>query len=315
MTTFIDNKLITLTSETASLYRNGTFLSDLNFSLPNMLIDDKNIIHKQFCLLNAQIPVSFYVINYTNDTLKFTINSTLYTILVTRGNYNANSLITELKAKILAATTETINITISKINGLLTFTHATKNFTINYLGSTINSILGLSTTSNTSSTAFSLTCSYALNLLGIKQLQIRSKSIVADNISSSLTGAGSCTLIASIPVDAPAFGLINYISNADSKCSIKNLSLDDMDLEIIDAETNQFINFNNTNWSMTFLLSVTRRSAVDTRFLGNNNLGVSPPTHELSTTQSGLQNESRFTNNSQNISTNPDLEELNFLSN
>ena len=311
MTTFVDTKLITLTSETASIYRNGTFLSDMNFSLPSMLTDSPNIINRQFCLLNAQIPVSFYIINYTNDTLKFTINSTLYTILVSRGNYNANSLITELQTKILAATAETITITISKINGLLTFTHATKNFTINYLGSTLNTILGLSTTSNTNSTSFSLTCTYPLNLLGIKQIQIRSKSIVAQNLSSSLTGAGSCTLIASIPVDAPAFGLINYISNSDSKSSINNLNLDDMDLEIIDAETNQFINFNNVNWSMTFLLSITR-------LVGNQGSPTTPPLkiNQPLPIENNVRKQDTLgnTNNPDLEDNNPDLEELNFLS-
>jgi len=253
-----ESKILSITSETASNYYNGDFLSYMLFSLPTALVDAPNIKHRSLALINAQIPVSFYIINYTNDTLKLTINSILYTITITRGNYNSTTLITELQSKILIATGETITITYSKITGLLTFSHLSKNFTINFSGSTINSVLGFSTTANSTSTSFVLVASYPLNLLGIKQLHIRSKSIISDNVSSSTSGSGRTTLIASIPVLSPAFGLITYTAPAEIKCSIANTTIDDLEIEILDAETNQLINFNNTNWAMTFLLTVER---------------------------------------------------------
>jgi hypothetical protein len=43
-----------------------------------------------------------------------------------------------------------------------------------------------------------------------------------------------------------------------SKISVNNGSLDEIDIQIMDAETNLPVNFNNQNWTMTLILHITR---------------------------------------------------------
>ena len=92
---------------------------------------------------------------------------TTTTIYVSYGNYNANTLITELISKI-ATGGLTMSITINKINGILTF--SSNEFLNNYYftsASTILEIIG--TTSSIISTLSTYTCPYPLNLLGVKK--------------------------------------------------------------------------------------------------------------------------------------------------
>ena len=48
-------------------------------------------------LVNAQIPVSFYTINYTNNILKIALGSgNIQYIIIPVGNYNATTLISAI---------------------------------------------------------------------------------------------------------------------------------------------------------------------------------------------------------------------------
>ncbi len=92
--------------------------SKLLFNYKNLLSDDENILKSFVTVLNCQIPCSFYVINATNNKLVIsgpTIGTN--TILINYGNYNANTLITELVSKITASGL-TMTIVINKTNGI-----------------------------------------------------------------------------------------------------------------------------------------------------------------------------------------------------
>ena len=64
---YIDTKIVSITSQSATIKFNSTFLSNLRYNLGTIVTRDPDIIHRQVQLLNAQIPVSFYVINSTNN--------------------------------------------------------------------------------------------------------------------------------------------------------------------------------------------------------------------------------------------------------
>ena len=122
------NKLVTVNSKNG-IQENGTMKSKLLFNYKNLLSDDENILKSFVTVLNCQIPCSFYVINATNNKLVIsgpTIGTK--TILINYGNYNANTLITELVSKITAGGL-TMTIAINKTNGILTFS---SNGFINY---------------------------------------------------------------------------------------------------------------------------------------------------------------------------------------
>ena len=131
--------------------------------------------------MNAQMAVSFYVINSTNNVLKVVSGSTFlsYTLTLTNGNYNLNTLITEINSKFaLVGFPSNPTITQNKSTGRLTFASQ----------STIRDVLGLGSSDLTGS---SITAPYPFNLLGIKLL----------NIASNALSVNSCLLYTSDAAD------------------------------------------------------------------------------------------------------------------
>ena len=61
-----DNLLVTLNSKNATL-NNSTMKSNVNFNFISLLKDDNDILRTYVSVLNAQIPISFYVINSSNN--------------------------------------------------------------------------------------------------------------------------------------------------------------------------------------------------------------------------------------------------------
>jgi hypothetical protein len=256
MGTYIDSKIITLTSQSATQKRNGTYLSNVLYEMGLFLKDEPDIIHRQVCLQSAQIPYSFYVINYTNSQFKYQLGSgTIFTSSIPVGNYTGNSLITALNT-VLTGNGISLAITLSPINGCLTFTHLSSNFTFYDTTYSILQTLGFSESTNYTSTSFILTTPYALNLLGIKILQIRSTQMNMLNYSS--IQGGITTLLATIPVSAVPFGMIEYTDKGQNRVTFTNPIIDSIDIEILDGETGNFINFNNQDWTITLCIYLTR---------------------------------------------------------
>lgn len=258
MTTYIETKIIALTSQSATIKYNGDFLSNVRYNLGSIYNSDADIIHKHAQLLNAQIPYSFYVVNYTNNTLVIkTVGDPVFTtITIPVGNYNANSLISTLVPLFNSVSGIIIQITLSNINGILTFFRPSGGNIIISSQSTCLGILGFTANTTYTSVANTLVAPYPLNLLGIKTLQIRSSNLIMSNISS--VQGGQTTLLAAIPVSCVPFGMMDYTDVGNNLISIHNDSLDDLDLDIIDGEGGAYINFNNQDWCITLAIHITR---------------------------------------------------------
>ena len=100
------------------------------------------------------------------------------------------------------------------------------------------------------------TANYPLNLLGIKTVSIHSSQLAISSFSSKNLGT-SDTLI-TIPVNSSPFGLITYVSNNPLDSHIlTSKTIEAIDIQLTDEKDN-FINFNNINWSITLCLSVER---------------------------------------------------------
>lgn len=249
-----DMKFINLNSST-STKKNGTFLSDVQFNFKSIISDDSDIDYATVGVLNAQLPVSFYTINYTNNTLSFTFSGNTYVIAITRGNYNSNSLITELKNQFLLVGF-TMAIETSRITGVMTFTSSNAiPFTFGGT-STLFSILGFVAGNNYSSVSSKLTAPFPLNLLGIKRLQINSSALATSTFDSTTMGLSSN--MASIPVNVASFGLIDYVntSNAYPILTAKNVTY--IDIQIVDENSN-LINFNGIDWTITIQLNIFKK--------------------------------------------------------
>ena len=71
-----------------------------------------------------------------------------------------------------------------------------------------------------------------------------------------------CTLLSIIPIDQPAWGLIMYNNYTDTKNIIQNLTLDSLDIQI-KGEDENYINFNNIDWTLKCKLDITRKKPLE----------------------------------------------------
>ena len=147
-----ENKLISLNSKFATKL-NGSLLSNVVFPFSGILKNESNMKHVYISVMNAQMAVSFYVINSTNNVLKVVsgTNFLACTINLTLGNYNLTTLITEINSKFSqVGFPNNPTITQHKSTGRLTFNFSNTT-TILASQSSIRDILGLGTTDLTGS--------------------------------------------------------------------------------------------------------------------------------------------------------------------
>lgn len=251
---YVEQKIVILDSKNATK-NNGDYNSDVYFNFAGILTDDADIKEIQVSIQNAQIPMSFYNVNVYNNILRITYNSTNYTITLTRGNYNSNTLITEITSQLAGQLITDIVITISSITGILKFVRSgSLNFTILSTG-TINKTLGFLAGTNYTSVAGILNAPYPLNLLGLLKLKITSLELSTYNFDSSVLG--NLNVIATIPIEAGTFGLIQYDNFANIQSILKNTTLDGFDLQIY-GDDNNLVNFNGIDWNIVLMFATTR---------------------------------------------------------
>jgi len=252
-----ERRLISLNSEDATQYFNDTFLSNVMFNFSDVLKDERNILYVEGGIYNCQIPCSFYAVNYSNNVLYYSLNSIIYSVTVPVGNYNFTNFASQMVSKFLA-NGHVMVITIDKTTGIITFTNSTG--TLNYFresGSTIWRVLGFATGSgNFNATANVITPPYLLNLLGIKKLKIYSNALGINSLDSksSITN----TLIDTLGVNTPAYGLLTYDNQQAIYSKLKQKTINQIDIQIKD-EKNDYVNFNNTDWSITLALIIYRK--------------------------------------------------------
>lgn len=257
MATYTENRLINLNSQNATP-KNGDFLSSVYFQFNGLLKDDSSIQAVYISIQNAQFPYSFYNINIYNNLLRLSVNGNPAVVLtLTRGNYNANTLITEIQSQLTSAAITDITITISSITGLLTFTKASGTFTLFSSGSTCFKVLGFNPTLDYTSVTSVLIAPYPLNLLGTLKLRIASYSLPTSSLDSSV--GGNLNVLASIPINSGNFGLIMYENTNNIQSTLELKVLDNFDLEILDDDGN-LVNFNGAYWTLTMLMSIEKRA-------------------------------------------------------
>jgi hypothetical protein len=251
----IESKLINLNSNYA-IKNNGTFLSDVFFPFTSLVSNSNQIKKVTISVLNAQFPYSFYIINVYNNLLRMSVNAGApFTLTLTRGNYNSNTLISEILAKLALVGITNISISLSTITGLLTFTTLGTSIEIFSSGSTILRVLGFDPTTNYVSTAKVLTAPFPLNLLNTLKIRICSLALCSNSLDSAVNG--NLNLLASFAVNAESYGLNIYENQTNIKTELQIRDLNGFDIEILDDDGN-LINFNNIYWTITLLLEIER---------------------------------------------------------
>jgi len=256
--TITEHKLITLNTRYANKI-NRTFNSNVLFNFTGILTEEEDIISSNICIMNAQIPVSFYTINETNNYFQLKISVSYEDIFIPFGNYNANTLITAINtqwAATISGAGHPLTITLNNVNGKLTFAYSSTlfiNFPLNITTSQTNfsyRILGFD--ANTSYSGLSINAPYPLNLLGVNRLAIRSNKLAISSYNSVSLNLG--ITLSTIPVNTSAFGLIDYTNQTDlNKALLRVNIINEIDINIVD-EDNNLINFNNIDWTITLVL-------------------------------------------------------------
>jgi hypothetical protein len=203
--------------------------------------------------------VSFYSVNYTNNVLKYSmiIGGVLsfFTITITTGFYDYQTLFDEMHLQ-FQANSHNFVLTLNENTGKMNFHHqGTGDFnSIIYNGSTCFSILGFGK-QDYLATAENLTAPYPLDLLGIRALKIMCPEFSTNNRDS--VNLATTQLIETIPVDQPPYGIIMYSNSNNEYGNLQTQNISTINIQIL-SELGDFINFNNTNWTITLVLLIDR---------------------------------------------------------
>jgi hypothetical protein len=251
MPIYSENKIISLNS-LYGIQQNGTALSNILFNTGLILQEDDSIIDSHISVLNCQLPVSFYTINATNNQIRASFSGgafLLYSIPI--GNYNSYSLISTLQTLF----NNLVVITFNTNTGTFTYTapSTTFSFAFNITNSSYQ-ILGFLPNLTYTASLGVLTSSFPINLLGIKRISIKSFYLGV----SSYTGQGEDVGLCVIPNDQPPYNMLSYQNptNIDKqKLNVKMINKIDI---LIYDENNNFIDFNNCNWTLTLCLENTK---------------------------------------------------------
>jgi hypothetical protein len=308
-----DARLITFNSNDAYEKFNNDKNSSMTFSIPNMLTDAPDILFTTCGLVSAEVPVSWYLIDSDTNILNFSYLAVDYQLVLPFGNYTGDNIVSTLVASFdqaLLAVNVTSNITLDLITGKLTFkfNNTTGNhITFNYNGSDgLYRILGFTPTINYESvTSGAFEFIYApnpLNLLGIKQIRMCSNNL--STIGNYSTGEKNANnILACIPIDVEAWGLINYTNknNLYSKLKARNISI--VDIQLYD-ELGRFLQMNSINFTFTIQLIIFRKLPPSTQVLSLGNIANS-----LDNIEKDIENINPVSNQNNDISENENIEQ------
>ena len=234
-----------LDSQNANEYVNGSMNSAVKFYLNDAIKMRQGISQITMSVISFQCPISWYLINSTNNTL--VINSVTYTL--TPGNYNATTFITAILLLLPVGYGITLNSTTNKF----TITY-TASFTISS-ASTMYKILGLAKNTSYSSTANLLTCPYLCNFAGLNRINIHAANLSTRNIDSYTSSP--CSIIAAIPINNAQGSMVLYDLKNSFEMTIKVSIIDHLVIHIKD-DLGNFIDLNNQHWNLVVQFNLYR---------------------------------------------------------
>jgi len=234
-------RIFNISSKNTSL--NGSFKSQLSISLPDLSFHNK-IENIYFSVQHAEIPNSFYVLNYTNNII--IINSVSYTIPV--GNYNATTLITVFNTLL-----PSYSITYNSITNRYTFNNASV-FTLSSLSS-CKSIIGLGDSDQSAilnGSVYSLTLPYSVNFIPIPRINFKSNFFRFNNFNSN---DNSNDLFLSIQNNTNPNSMVQYLNQTQIKFRVDDRNITNFIISICD-DNGAFINFNNQDVYLTLQIDI-----------------------------------------------------------
>lgn len=233
--------------QTGSNY--GSFVVKLN----------TNIRLKKVEFVSLQMPVSWYNINSTNNTIVFKdTTGVTCTATLTIQNYSASQLATAIATQMSATTTHgvyacsynaqtnkfTINETSGPTNFQLLFSSGGLSQPLNLIGFTATDLTGAAT----------YTSQNGANMNYPTSVYISSGALASFLDPPIWRNLGNSSIIVSLPVNATFGNVINYVNHSEeigvdipgNGCSVNNI-----DFQIL-YPNGQQINLNGVPWQITF---------------------------------------------------------------
>lgn len=249
----VDKQFFSISSNAGEL-QNGTMKSRVIFSFPQLVQNRYGLIETRIGVDHAVFPVSFYVINATNNYLHFMdeyANEEQF-LEVPEGNYTARELAAEL-VSLYAFWSWTI----SDRNGK--YTLAPARLIRIYADSTIFPVLGLEEgVEYHIAPGESIECPFPVNLFGTQRLIVQAPNIPCPN--QSVEGHG---FLLSLPANAAPFEEIVYDNATDDSCLLPpEFSTDSIEIHIVDDRKN-YIDFHNIDWSIVLFVQYLHPAAED----------------------------------------------------
>ena len=247
---------IYLNSANADLILNTdpTDKSNVVFFFKDALKIDRNSIEMRVSIVDAQIPISWYLIDSTNNQLTIKVNGISTTYTFPNGNYNVNTFISTW-ASVVGNNTQW-NLSFDTITNKIKFQCYISN-DVSFSDSDINSmfkIIGfIPGNIYYSSISGIIYSSHCVNFSGITKINIKSNTFALKNVDSK--NKGRTRTIASIPVNNASNGFIYYNNFTQYKSIFKNYELSSIGLELQDDFKN-YIKFNNIDWTLTIQIDV-----------------------------------------------------------
>ena len=253
MSTYLKNEnfTIVLDSRNATTYYNSTYNSEVTFEMKYPIIVPKDCLYMTWAVQAFTCPISWYLINSTNNLLSILMTDQIYNINIPYGNYNAISFQTIL----LGLLPSGFNITLNSITNIYTLTHQTNDFIIRS-SSTIFQIMGFLKNTSYTSVNQTLTLPFTCNFSGLTSINIICENIRTNNLDSR-TELTSSSIIASVPINNSQ-GSVIYFQKYNEYCfDVKEDIIDYLDILIMDDLGNK-INLNNQHWNLILQINFFR---------------------------------------------------------
>lgn len=233
------------------------FKSQIEFNIPNLIRKEDDIEYIMFSVPYAIIPVSFYTINETNNTLVYSITNptaTNATITFPSGNYNANQFITTFLAIKNAA--HNLTITLDQVTSKFSVFNTTGNITLR-AASTCDFIMGFSddVVGTASGGGQVARCPRVCNFLPLPRINMRCNNLA----NSVMTGIQQTNdLVITIPNNSKPNGEIVYTNSSNIQMLFQQETLSTFVVSFTN-ETGQLINFNGVSSFWVFQFDIYRK--------------------------------------------------------
>ena len=244
-----ETKIFNLSTRSSAcniLNTNTDYKSKCEFYIPDMIVRDEFIEYIQFSVNYAVIPVSYYIVNETNNILVVLQNGATTSYIFPIANYTASLFMTQFLTTMGSGWSISLNSSTSKF----TITHNSQSFQL-LESSTIDFILGFTDTvaSSLVSGVHTTTMKRVCNFLPLPRICLR---------SDELSSCSMDNIVITIPSNAKLNGQIIYQNSSNSKILFRESALSRFTLSLTDDDGN-YINFNGISSFFTFQFDIFRK--------------------------------------------------------